>query len=188
RMLRCGRRLSSAAPRRVASLRSRIANELPLLEDFTHHPFPDQHPHPSYDPPPLPHAPRRSSPLPSPKLHPSLVDSHARGHTYLRLSLTERCSLRCTYCMPAEGVDLTPKPRLLSPQETLRLARMFVRAGVNKIRLTGGEPTVVKGLEEIVRGLNEMREEGLEQIAMTSNGIALPRMLPRLQEAGERGG
>jgi len=111
---------------------------------------------------------------------PALVDNFSRRHTYLRISLTERCSLRCVYCMPEDGVDLTPSSRLMSTEETLRVARLLVGAGVTKIRLTGGEPTVRRDLPEIIAALNELRPLGLEQIAMTSNGIALPRMLPKL--------
>lgn len=113
-----------------------------------------------------------------------LLDRFARHHTYLRISLTERCSLRCVYCMPENGVDLTPKSHLLSTEELLRLAKLFVGAGVTKIRLTGGEPTVRKDLPEIVTALSGMRPLGLQQIAMTSNGIALPRLLPSLVERG----
>ena len=71
---------------------------------------------------------------------PMLVDSFGRRHTYLRISLTERCNLRCQYCMPAEGVELTPSGQLLTAEEVLRLARLFVAAGVDKIRLTGAPP------------------------------------------------
>ena len=77
-------------------------------------------------------------------------------------------------------MSLTPNERVLSVDETLRLARVFVGAGVNKIRLTGGEPTVRRDLPEIISALDELRPLGLQQIAMTSNGIALPRMLPTL--------
>jgi len=86
--------------------------------------------------------------------------------------------------MPPEGVELTAKERLLQPEETLRLARLFVRAGVTKVRLTGGEPTVRPDLVDIVRGLDELRPQGLEQICMTTNGIALGRSLPALRSAG----
>ena len=68
-----------------------------------------------------------------------LTDSFGRRHTYLRISLTERCNLRCTYCMPADGVPLQAPERLLRSEEILRLAEVFVAHGVNKIRLTGGE-------------------------------------------------
>lgn len=69
----------------------------------------------------------------------ALVDSFGRHHNYLRISLTERCNLRCTYCMPADGVPLQPHQRLLSSEEIIRLAEIFVGLGVDKIRLTGGE-------------------------------------------------
>ena len=80
-----------------------------------------------------------------------LIDLFHRQHTYLRISLTERCNLRCTYCMPEKGVDLTPKPHLLSTSEIKRLAKVFVEmGGIQKIRLTGGEPTLNKDLMEIM--------------------------------------
>ncbi|RKP26237.1 hypothetical protein SYNPS1DRAFT_32784 [Syncephalis pseudoplumigaleata] len=113
-----------------------------------------------------------------PYVAPELQDRHQRQHTYLRISLTERCNLRCTYCMPAEGVPLTPTEKLLTSEELQRLARLFVGAGVTKIRLTGGEPTVRKDIVDILRPL------GLQSIGMTSNGIALKRKLPALVAHG----
>ncbi|KAG8463001.1 hypothetical protein KFE25_001774 [Diacronema lutheri] len=113
-----------------------------------------------------------------------LTDRHGRRHTYLRLSLTERCSLRCGYCMPADGVKLTAAERLLKPAEMLRIAEAFVLAGVTKIRLTGGEPTVRADLEEVVGSLSSLRPLGLEHVALTSNGVALRRRLPALRTAG----
>jgi uncharacterized radical SAM superfamily Fe-S cluster-containing enzyme len=74
-----------------------------------------------------------------------LTDTFGRRHTYLRISLTERCNLRCLYCMPEEGVDLTPAADVMSTAEVLRVAGLFAGAGVDKIRLTGGEPTLRKG-------------------------------------------
>ena len=111
-----------------------------------------------------------------------LVDSFGRLHTYLRISLTERCNLRCQYCMPAEGVDLTPKPELLSQDEVVRLASLFTGAGVDKIRLTGGEPTIRKDIDEICSRLSAL--EGLKTLAMTTNGITLATKLPRLKQCG----
>lgn len=111
-----------------------------------------------------------------------LVDSFGRLHTYLRISLTERCNLRCQYCMPAEGVELTPSPQLLSQDEIVRLAGLFVSSGVNKIRLTGGEPTIRKDIEDICFQLSNLK--GLRTIAMTTNGITLARKLPKLKECG----
>ncbi|XP_054791016.1 GTP 3',8-cyclase, mitochondrial-like isoform X2 [Prosopis cineraria] len=111
-----------------------------------------------------------------------LVDSFGRLHTYLRISLTERCNLRCQYCMPEEGVELTSSPKLLTRTEIMRLANLFVSSGVNKIRLTGGEPTVRKDIEDICWDLSSLK--GLKTLAMTTNGIALARKLPKLKECG----
>lgn len=115
---------------------------------------------------------------------PALVDTFGRQHSYLRISITERCNLRCTYCMPAAGIELSPASHILKTSEVLRLASLFVRAGVKKIRLTGGEPSVRKDLPDIVRGLNNMKKDGLETIAMTSNGVALGRKLEDLVKNG----
>ncbi|KAJ7631246.1 hypothetical protein FB45DRAFT_561211 [Roridomyces roridus] len=81
---------------------------------------------------------------------PALVDTFHRRHDYLRISLTERCNLRCFYCMPSEGIELSPNDSILTNDEILRLASLFVRSGVKKIRLTGGEPTIRKGISEII--------------------------------------
>jgi cyclic pyranopterin phosphate synthase len=113
-----------------------------------------------------------------------LTDSHNRFHNYLRISITERCNLRCTYCMPSEGIDLTPNQKLLSSEEILRIARLFVSQGVTKIRLTGGEPTVRKDCVELIEELGKLRAMGLKEIAMTSNGIALWRKLDRMVTGG----
>lgn len=113
-----------------------------------------------------------------------LTDTFGRHHTYLRISLSERCNLRCQYCMPEEGVDLTPKEKLLSTEEILRLSEMFVQEGITKIRLTGGEPLVRKDLAHIIEGMNRLRPFGLQTIAMTTNGVTLARKLPLLKEAG----
>ncbi|CAH1636263.1 unnamed protein product [Spodoptera littoralis] len=121
------------------------------------------------------------APAPAQLVEPPLVDSFGRRHNYLRISLTERCNLRCQYCMPAEGVPLSPRGALLSRDELLRLARVFVAAGVDKVRLTGGEPTLRADLADVVRGL---REAGVRAVGMTTNGLVLTRRLPALQRAG----
>ncbi|KAK2078248.1 hypothetical protein QBZ16_004117 [Prototheca wickerhamii] len=112
----------------------------------------------------------------------TLTDSFGRVHSYLRISLTERCNLRCLYCMPEDGVDLTPSPDLLSAEEVMRVARLFVAAGVTKIRLTGGEPTLRPDLVDIVGRLAALR--GVTSVALTSNGIVLGRSLADLRRAG----
>ncbi|XP_055469963.1 molybdenum cofactor biosynthesis protein 1 isoform X1 [Psammomys obesus] len=111
-----------------------------------------------------------------------LTDSFGRQHSYLRISLTEKCNLRCRYCMPEEGVSLTPKADLLTTEEILTLARLFVKEGVDKIRLTGGEPLIRPDVVDIVARLHQL--EGLRTIGVTTNGINLARLLPQLQQAG----
>ncbi|XP_039509393.1 molybdenum cofactor biosynthesis protein 1 isoform X2 [Pimephales promelas] len=111
-----------------------------------------------------------------------LTDSFGRRHNYLRISLTEKCNLRCQYCMPQEGVKLSPRSQLLTTEELLTLARLFVRQGVNKIRLTGGEPLIRPDALHIIAELRKL--EGLKTIAVTTNGMNLSRLLPGLKKAG----
>ncbi|TKS86173.1 Molybdenum cofactor biosynthesis protein 1 [Collichthys lucidus] len=111
-----------------------------------------------------------------------LTDNFGRRHSYLRISLTEKCNLRCQYCMPEEGVKLTPRGQLLSTSEVLTLARLFVQEGVEKIRLTGGEPLIRPDVLDIISELRKL--EGLKTIAVTTNGMNLARLLPRLKDAG----
>lgn len=110
-----------------------------------------------------------------------LVDSFQRVHTYLRMSLTERCNLRCTYCMPDEGVPLTPSSSLLTTEEILRLATIFVARGVTKVRLTGGEPFVRPDFMDIAHGIGHL--PGVETLAITTNGLVLKRKIPALLDA-----
>eukprot|EP00161_Ancyromonas_sigmoides_P004751 TRINITY_DN1494_c0_g1_i4.p1 TRINITY_DN1494_c0_g1~~TRINITY_DN1494_c0_g1_i4.p1 ORF type:complete len:308 (-),score=27.89 TRINITY_DN1494_c0_g1_i4:192-1115(-) len=107
-----------------------------------------------------------------PELRHFLTDTFRRTHNYLRISLTERCNLRCTYCMPEEGVPLTPKRELLTSGEILRLAGIFARGGVTKVRLTGGEPTVRPDLPQLVRGIRNA-SPNIDSVTLTTNGIAL---------------
>jgi|EP01043_Picozoa_sp_COSAG02_P016795 uncharacterized radical SAM superfamily Fe-S cluster-containing enzyme len=111
-----------------------------------------------------------------------LTDTLGREHTYLRISLTEKCSLRCTYCMPAEGVPLQPKDNILSTDEVVRLAEMFVAAGITKIRLTGGEPLVHPDIVDICQRIGAL--PGLKDLGITTNGLVLEKKLPALQAAG----
>ena len=111
-----------------------------------------------------------------------LTDSFGRFHDYLRIALTERCNLRCTYCMPEEGVMLSPKSYLLSYEEIFRLAQILVRHGVSKIRLTGGEPLVRKDVTMLISGLAQL--DGLKTLAMTTNGWLLNRKIAELKAAG----
>ncbi|MGW4802872.1 GTP 3',8-cyclase MoaA [Kitasatospora sp. NPDC004272] len=110
-----------------------------------------------------------------------LVDRYGRVHTDLRISLTDRCNLRCTYCMPAEGLDWLPRDQALTDDELLRLARIAVhRLGVRTLRLTGGEPLLRRGLPALVARLAELGAE----LSLTTNGIGLARSAPELKRAG----
>jgi len=111
-----------------------------------------------------------------------LTDSFGREHTYLRISLTEKCNLRCQYCMPEDGVPLTEPSKLLSANEIVKVAKLFVDEGVTKIRLTGGEPLVRRDIVEICERLSALGE--LKELAMTTNGIVLSKRLESLKKAG----
>jgi cyclic pyranopterin phosphate synthase len=112
-----------------------------------------------------------------------LVDRYGRAATDLRVSLTDRCNLRCTYCMPAEGLDWLPAERLLRPDELLRLLRLGVtRLGITNVRFTGGEPLLSKDLEGIIAGTAQLRPR--PEIALTTNGVGLARRAHRLAAAG----
>jgi cyclic pyranopterin phosphate synthase len=112
-----------------------------------------------------------------------LVDRFGRVHTDLRVSLTDRCNLRCTYCMPAEGLTWLPRPEVLTDDEIERLVTIAVRRlGISRIRLTGGEPLLRRGLPGLVSRLATV-DERLE-LSMTTNGIGLARSAAALREAG----
>jgi cyclic pyranopterin phosphate synthase len=109
-----------------------------------------------------------------------LVDGFGRVHTDLRLSLTDRCNLRCTYCMPAEGLDWLPSPELLTDDELLRLVGVFASMGVRTVRLTGGEPLLRRGLPGLVSRLAELDLS----LSLTTNGLGLARQAQALKDAG----
>jgi len=112
-----------------------------------------------------------------------LADSHGRVATDLRVSLTDRCNLRCSYCMPPEGLDWLPKPELLTDDEVVRLIRVGVeRLGITEVRFTGGEPLLRRGLAGIVAATAALTPR--PEISMTSNGIGLARSAAALREAG----
>lgn len=112
----------------------------------------------------------------------SLVDRFGRLATDLRVSVTDRCNLRCVYCMPAEGLDWLPKPEMLTDDEMVRLVGIAVQLGVTDVRLTGGEPLLRRGLPGIVRRFAQL--EPRPRLAMTTNGIGLDRLAAPLAEAG----
>lgn len=109
-------------------------------------------------------------------------DRYNREISYLRISVTDRCNLRCRYCMPEEGVPLREHREMLSFEQIAAIVRAGVGLGIRKVRLTGGEPLVRRGIVNLVRGLAQIK--GLEQLGMTTNGILLPRYADRLREAG----
>ena len=112
----------------------------------------------------------------------ALVDSHGRRINYLRLSVTDRCNLRCTYCMPPQGVEKLSCEDVLRYEELLELAAAAVRVGIEKIRVTGGEPLVRKGLADFLAQL--ARLPGLNQLVLTTNGIFLAEQAAALRAAG----
>lgn len=116
-----------------------------------------------------------------------LTDSYSRQHDYLRISITERCNLRCTYCMPEEGISLSPPSHLLTTPEIFYLSRLFVSEGVTKIRLTGGEPTIRKDILPLMQSIGDLRRQGLRELCITTNGIALHRKLDGMADAGLTG-
>ena len=116
-----------------------------------------------------------------------LVDRYGRTVRDLRLSITDRCNLRCTYCMPAQGLEWLPTPDLLTTAELTRLGRLAVeRLGVERIRLTGGEPLLRRDLEEVIASLATLRTTsgGKPDIALTTNGLGLEKRAGALRKAG----
>ncbi|CAG7643732.1 GTP 3',8-cyclase [Paenibacillus solanacearum] len=115
-----------------------------------------------------------------------LTDLRHRTLRDLRISVTDRCNFRCRYCMPSEifgpDYEFLPKDSILTYEEMTRLARIFVSSGVKKLRITGGEPLMRKDLPTLIRALNQI--EGVEDIAMTTNGVLLPKYAKALREAG----
>lgn len=112
----------------------------------------------------------------------ALSDTFGRFHSYLRVSVTERCNLRCQYCMPEDGVPLLPHSEILSFEEIATVVTWLAEAGVKKVRITGGEPTVRKNLPDLFAMLNSIH--GIETLSMTSNGILLADQLPDLVKNG----
>ncbi len=110
----------------------------------------------------------------------NITDQFGRVHNYLRISLTERCNLRCFYCMPEDGIELSEKANVLTHEEIIFLAKEFVGLGVNKIRLTGGEPLIKKNIEKIIRELTALPIS----LGITTNGILLDKYIDLFKECG----
>ncbi len=113
-----------------------------------------------------------------------LCDSFQRPINYLRISVTDRCNLRCIYCMPPEGVRLTPHEEILSYEEIYVIVQGAAELGINKVRLTGGEPLVRLGLPQLIKMLTQI--EAIDDIALTTNGILLSDYAAELKSAGLR--
>ncbi|RZD15425.1 MAG: GTP 3',8-cyclase MoaA [Candidatus Acidulodesulfobacterium ferriphilum] len=111
-----------------------------------------------------------------------LIDSHGRKITYLRVSITDRCNLRCVYCMPEKGINPLSHSEIISYEDILRFVNVLANHGVNKIRITGGEPLVRKGLVDFTRNLGKIT--GITDISMTTNGTLLEKYAAELYNAG----
>lgn len=113
-----------------------------------------------------------------------LIDLHGRHIRYVRISITDRCNLRCRYCMPLGGVQWVPHDEVLTYEEMLRILRICIRRGVEKVRITGGEPLLRKGIVDFVAQVKAI--DGLKDLTLTTNGILLESMARPLKEAGLR--
>ena len=115
---------------------------------------------------------------------PENVDRHNRKIDYLRVSITDRCNLRCCYCMPAGGVDLVKHGDILRYEEILRVVRVFASMGLTKVRLTGGEPLLRKDVCHLVERIVKLG--GIQDVGITTNGVRLKNMAQPLLDAGLR--
>ena len=111
-----------------------------------------------------------------------LVDSYGRRIKSMRISVTDKCQFRCTYCMPAEGLPWLKRAEILSYEEITRISRVAIELGIEQIRLTGGEPLVRRDLPELISQLRQI--EGLHSLSLTTNGILLKQQAKALAEAG----
>ncbi|MFT4735448.1 MAG: molybdenum cofactor biosynthesis enzyme MoaA, partial [Arcticibacterium sp.] len=111
-----------------------------------------------------------------------LIDNHGRPISYLRLAVTDRCNLRCFYCMPEEGISFLPKPHLLTFEEMLRMVGIMAGMGISKVRITGGEPFVRKELMQFLTKLVAI--PGIEKVNITTNGVLIGPLIPELKALG----
>src|SRR5436190_8726845 len=113
---------------------------------------------------------------------PQLFDNHGRPINYLRLAVTDRCNLRCFYCMPEEGIHYLPKKEVLTLEEIERLITLMGQMGISKIRLTGGEPFVRTDLMQLIRRIVEI--DGIQSLHLTTNGVLTGQHIPELKKLG----
>ncbi|MCB9081052.1 MAG: GTP 3',8-cyclase MoaA [Lewinellaceae bacterium] len=111
-----------------------------------------------------------------------LFDNHGRVINYLRLAVTDRCNLRCFYCMPEEGINYVPREELLTYEEMVRLLRLLASMGVSKVRITGGEPFIRRDMMDFLRAISQL--DGIEQINITTNGTVTAPLVPELKVLG----
>jgi cyclic pyranopterin phosphate synthase len=163
--------------------RRTIASAAPAVQEYPSHEISP------VEAPPIPiRQPERVEAIKNAKPFSSfLTDTFQRRHDYLRISITEKCNLRCVYCMPEEGVPLSPPPNLLTTPEIFLLSSVFVSQGVTKIRLTGGEPTIRRDILPLMHQIGSLRSQGLRELCLTTNGISLFRKLDSMVSAGLTG-
>lgn len=111
-----------------------------------------------------------------------MKDQYGRMIDYIRISVTDRCNLRCVYCMPEEGVEQVPHQEILTYDEIVKLASLCAEKGISRVKLTGGEPLVRKGLDYLIRELKKI--EGIQQVTLTTNGVELKKQMKGLAAAG----
>lgn len=111
-----------------------------------------------------------------------MLDQYGRTIDYMRISVTDRCDLRCRYCMPAEGIEKVPMSRILTYEEILRICRCAAELGISRFKITGGEPLVRRGCTSLIREMKRL--PGVEQVTMTTNGQQLSAVIDELAEAG----
>lgn len=111
-----------------------------------------------------------------------MLDIYNRKIDYIRISITDRCNLRCIYCMPEEGIKLIDHKEVLTYEEIIRLCRQFAKIGISKVKITGGEPLVRKDVHKLIKAIKEI--DGIDNITMTTNGILLENQIDDLVNAG----
>jgi cyclic pyranopterin phosphate synthase len=174
-------RTGSLGGRRALRLTMRtrgIASAAPAIQEYPRHELP---------PVQSPALNRRESIKNAKPFSSFLTDTFHRQHDYLRISITEKCNLRCLYCMPEEGVPQSPPEHLLTTPEIFLLSSVFVQQGVTKIRLTGGEPTVRRDILPLMHQIGSLHSLGLRELCLTTNGLSLHRKLDSMVEAGLTG-
>jgi cyclic pyranopterin phosphate synthase len=118
------------------------------------------------------------------KIDKVLLDNHGRKINYLRLAVTDRCNLRCFYCMPEEGIDWLSRTELMSYEEMMHICRLFINMGIEKVRITGGEPFVRKDIMSFLTDLSKI--PGLNELTITTNGVLTAPLVPELKKIGVR--